>query len=71
MLPGVQEECEGVNLHTPKTTPTWEMESRWTPKFLEGDLRGQNSMACDVPYIIGKILERRCLKWARIAHFDI
>jgi hypothetical protein len=28
-------------------------------------------MACDVFYIIGKLLERQCLKWARIAHLDI
>jgi len=28
-------------------------------------------MACDVRYIIGKLLERRCLKWACIAHLDI
>jgi hypothetical protein len=28
-------------------------------------------MACDVFYIIGKLLERRCLKWAFIVHLDI
>jgi hypothetical protein len=28
-------------------------------------------MACGSLYIIGKLLERRCLKWARIAHSDI
>jgi hypothetical protein len=28
-------------------------------------------MAWGVPYIIEKLLERRCLKWARIAHLDI
>ncbi len=28
-------------------------------------------MDCSVLYIIGKILKRRCLKWARIAHSDI
>jgi hypothetical protein len=28
-------------------------------------------MACGVPYIIEKLLECRCLKWARIAHLDI
>jgi hypothetical protein len=28
-------------------------------------------MACDVPYIIGKLLERRWLKWAHIVHLDI
>jgi hypothetical protein len=47
------------------------MESRWTSKISESEFRGQNSMACDVLYIIGKLLEHRCLKWARIAHLDI
>ncbi len=47
------------------------MESRWTPETSESDFKGQNSMACDILYIIGKLLERRCLKWARIAHLDI
>jgi hypothetical protein len=28
-------------------------------------------MACDVLYIIRKLLERRCLKWACFAHLDI
>jgi len=28
-------------------------------------------MACDVLYIIRKLLELRCLKGARIAHLDI
>jgi hypothetical protein len=28
-------------------------------------------MACCALYINGKLLERRCLKWARIAHLDI
>jgi len=39
------------------------MESQWTSKILESDLRGQNSMPCVVLYIIGKLLERRCRKW--------
>jgi len=47
------------------------MESQWTPETSESDFRGQTSMACGVLYIIGKLLERRCLKWARIAHLDI
>jgi hypothetical protein len=46
------------------------MESQWIPKFLESNFKGQISMACDVLYIIGKILERKCLKWARIAHLN-
>jgi hypothetical protein len=28
-------------------------------------------MNCDVLYIIGKLLKRRCLKWARLAHLNI
>jgi len=47
------------------------MEFRWIPKILDSDFRGQNSMTCAIIYIIGKLLERRCLKWARIAHLDI
>ncbi len=27
-------------------------------------------MVCGVLYIIGKLLERTCLKWARIAHLE-
>jgi hypothetical protein len=47
------------------------MEFRWTPKTSENDCRGQNPMACGILYIIGNLLERRCLKWAHIAHLDI
>jgi hypothetical protein len=55
----------------PRQLPLWEMESRWTSKTSKSDCKGQNSMDYGVLYIIGKILERRCLKWARIAHLDI
>jgi hypothetical protein len=51
--------------------PLWEMESPWTPETLESDCRGQNLMACDVFYIIGKLLKRKYLNWACIAHLDI
>jgi len=51
--------------------PLWEMESRWSPETLESDFKGQNSMACGVIYIIGKILKLRCLKWSLIAHLNI
>jgi hypothetical protein len=47
------------------------MESRWTPKTSESDCRGQTSMYCGVLYIIGKLLKRKCLKWAHFAHLDI
>jgi hypothetical protein len=67
--------CEGVwgsePSHSQGNSHFGEMESWWTPKFSESNFRGQNSMACYVLYIIGKLLERRCLKWAHIVHFDI
>jgi hypothetical protein len=44
---------------------------KWTPKSLECNCRGQNPLNWKVLYIIGKILKHKCLKWARIAHFDI
>jgi hypothetical protein len=46
------------------------MESRWTPETSESDCRGQTSMDCGVLYIIGKLLKRWYLKWARITHLD-
>jgi hypothetical protein len=62
--------CEGVNPHTPKATPTLGDGIPWTPETSESNYRGQNPMASGILYIIGKLLERRCLKWARIAHLD-
>jgi len=35
--------------------PLWEMESQWTLKTSKSNFKDQNSMACDVPYIIGKL----------------
>jgi len=55
----------------PRQLSLWEMDSRWTPETLENDLKGQNSMACGVLYIIEKLLKLKCLKWAHIAHSDI
>jgi len=57
-------------LTLPRQLPLWE-ESRWTFETSETNLRGQNSISCSVLYIIRKLLERRCLKWARISHLDI
>jgi hypothetical protein len=65
-------ECEGVNPHTPKLVRVGESWSpKRTPETSESVLRGQNSMASCAPYINGKLLKCRCLKWARIAHLDI
>jgi len=53
--------CEGMNPHTPK----------WVPKIesSKSDYKGQNPLDWKVPYIIGKLLDCRCLKWARMNHF--
>jgi hypothetical protein len=68
---GSVRDCEGMNPHTPEGIQLWELEFRWTPKFSEGNFRGQNSMTWKGFYTIGKFLECRCLKWDRIAHLDI
>ncbi len=53
----------------PSELSLWELESQWTPESLENDCRGQNPLDWKVPYIIGKILERKCPKWSCITHF--
>jgi len=58
-------------LTLPRQLPLWEMESRWTPKTSESNCTGQTSMSYGILYIIGKLLEHKCLKWACIAHFNI
>jgi hypothetical protein len=68
------QECErvwGNEPSHPQGVPLWDLDSRWIPKFSKDDCRGQNSMVWNIPYIIGKILELICLKWARITHLDI
>jgi len=64
-------EYEGVNLHTPKVTPTLGDGVPMDLQNFRERFRGQNSMACAIFYIIGKLLEHRCLKWSHIAHLDI
>jgi hypothetical protein len=68
MLPKVQENVKEWTLTLPSELPLWELESQWTPKSSEGDFKGQNSLSWRVPYIIKKLLERRCLKWALMTH---
>ncbi len=67
-------ECErvwGNEPSHPQGVPLWELESWWTLEFSEDNCRGQTSMAWNVLYIIGKLLERICLKRACITHLDI
>jgi hypothetical protein len=43
----------------------------WSPESSKSDCKGQNSLDWSVPYIIEKLLERRCLKWSCMIHLDI
>jgi len=74
MLPRMWESVRGWTSTLPSELPFWELESRWTPrwtlKFLESNCKGPNPLDRRAPYIIGKLLERRCLKWFRITHLD-
>jgi hypothetical protein len=62
-------ECEGVNTHTPKATPN--LGNRIRVDFRNFREQFQGSKLVGFLYIIGKLLERRYLKWAHIAHLDI
>jgi L-rhamnose isomerase len=52
----------------PSELPLWELESRWTPKFLESDCKGQNLLDWGIPYIIENLLGRKCLKCVCMTH---
>jgi len=67
----VQESAREWTLTLPSELPLWELESQWTHKFSEGNYRGQNSLDGGVTYIIGKLLELRCLKWVCMTHLNI
>jgi hypothetical protein len=49
----------------------WELESQWIPEPLDNDYNGQNSLNYEIFYIIEKLLECKCLKWARMTHLGI
>jgi hypothetical protein len=68
MLPGMQENVKEWTFTLPNELPFWELESQWTPKTSEGNYKGQNSLDWRNIYIIVKLLELKCLKWARMTH---
>jgi len=71
MLPRVQESVRVHSLTLSSELPLSELESRWTLEFSENDYRGQNLLDWEVLYIIKKILDRKCLKWACMTHLNI
>jgi len=67
----VKESVKEWTLTLPKKLPLCELESQWTPECSESDYKGQNPMARGVFYTIGKVLIRKCLKWACMTYLDI
>ncbi len=71
MLPRVQRVWGNEPSHSQGNSHVGSSSPKWTPKFSECNCSGQNSLPWKVVYIVGKLLKRRCLKWACIAHMDI
>ncbi len=67
----MQKSVREWTLTLPSELPLWELESHIVSKSSESNSRGQNSLNWGVPYIIENLLERRCLQWACMTHFDI
>jgi hypothetical protein len=51
--------------------PFWELKFLWSPEFSKNDLRSQKSLDWGLLYTLGKILRRRCLRWACMIHLII
>jgi hypothetical protein len=71
MLSGVQRVWGNEPSHSQMNSHVGSWSPKWTPESSERNCRGQNPSPGQVLYIIGKLLKCRCLKWARIAHFNI
>jgi hypothetical protein len=61
-------ECEGMNFHTSKWAPILGMGVPMDSQIFKGWLQGSNSLDWRAPYIIGKLLELKYLKWACMTH---
>jgi hypothetical protein len=71
MLSGVWGSVRGWTSTLPNELPLWKLESQWSPESSKSDCKGQNPLDWRFPYIIKKLLEVRCLKWACMTHLDI
>jgi len=56
MLPGVQENVREWTLTLPRELSHWELESRWIPRCLESNYRGQNPWKGTKYTIRGKVV---------------
>jgi hypothetical protein len=71
MLPGVQRVWGNEPSHSQVNSNVGSWSCKWTPKSSKRNFRDQNPLPCIVLYTIGKLLKRKCLKWACITHLDI
>jgi hypothetical protein len=71
MLPKVYESVRERTPTLPSELPIWELDKQWNPESSEGGYKGQNSLDWRGHYIIGKFLERKCLKWVCMIHLSI
>jgi hypothetical protein len=63
--------CEGMNPHTPKWVLILGVGVPMDSWIFRGWFRNKKSLDWKVPYIIGKLLKLRCLKWACMTHLGI
>jgi hypothetical protein len=62
--------CHYYDPHTPKWAPTLGVGVPMDSEFFKNNCKGQNPLDWGFPYIIRKLLEHRCPKWARMTHLD-
>jgi len=68
MLLGVWESVREWTSTLPDEFPLWELDSRWILESSKTNCKGQNQLDWNVPYIIGKLLKIKWLKWAHMTH---
>jgi len=69
-FPGVWESLKEWTYTLPNGLPFRELESQWTSKSSNNDLKGQSSLDWKLPYTIENFLRCRCLKWAHMIHLN-
>ncbi len=60
-----------LNIHTPKRTSISGVKVTMDSRIFKNRLQESKPMGLRSPYIIGNLLERRCLKWVCMTHLDI
>jgi len=60
--------CEGMNPHTPKRLPTLGVKVPMDSQIFKGQFQKPKLIGLKFYLYIGKLLEHRYLKWARITH---